>query len=111
MRLALALGKFPGEIDAMPYADYVEFQEFYCVEPFGLPVQDRMNAHQISVAVNLQRDSKSRSEPYQINDFLLFPPVIEAVVGELVDGKSAEQWQLIFAAEAMQGARQGNQST
>ena len=102
MRLALALGKLPGEIDAMPYVDFLEFQEFYGLEPFGLAVQDAMNAHQISVMANLERDAKFRPEPYLIRDFLLFPPPIQVVPEATVEGKTAAQWRLIFAAEAVQ---------
>jgi len=108
MRLALALGKLPGEIDAMPYADFLEFQEFYSIEPFGLSVQDAMNAHQISVMANLERDAKTRPEPYVIRDFLLFPPPVKEVSEATVEGKTAAQWRLIFAAEALQAVRRAN---
>ena len=111
MRLALALGRLPGEIDAMPYADFLEFQELYALEPWGLPVADAMNAHQISVMANLERDSKTRPEPYMIKDFLLFPGPVKPVVETLVDGKSAAQWRMIFAAEALQAAKEHGRST
>ena len=105
MRLALALGKLPGEIDAMPYADFLEFQEFHAIEPFGLPVADSLNAYQMSVMANLERDSKTRPEPYAIRDFLLFPPPAKAIVEALVDGRTAEQWRLLFAADALNAAQ------
>lgn len=111
MRLALALGKFPGEIDAMPYADYLDFQEFYSVEPWGLAVTDTLNAHQISIMANLERDSKARPEPYLIKDFLLFAAPVEAVAEVLVEGKTGAQWKLIFAAESLQAAQKSKLST
>lgn len=106
MRLALALGKLPGEIDGMPYADYLEFQEFYELEPFGLAVQDALSAHTISVMANLERDAKARPAPYVIKDFLLFAPAAEAPAEALVEGKTAAQWKLIFAAESLQAQQQ-----
>jgi hypothetical protein len=91
----------------MPYADFVEFQEFYGLEPWGTQVQDAMNAHQCSVMANLERDSKSKPEPYSIRDFLLFPPPAPEPSAEvLVEGKTALQWRMIFAAEALQAAEQ-----
>ena len=95
----------------MPYADYLEFQEFYSVEPWGLAVTDTMNAYQISVMANLERDAKAVPEPYTIRDFLLFPgPVaVEPVPEATVEGKTAGQWRLIFAAEALQAAQQARQ--
>lgn len=105
LRLALALGKFPGEIDAMPYADFLELQELSEIEPWGLRVQDAMSAHTISVMANLKRDPKVRPDPYKIQDFLLFPGPVKPVVEALVDGKTAAQWRMIFAAEALQAAQ------
>lgn len=108
MRLAFALGKLPGEIDTMPYADYRECQEFYEIEPWGLQVQDSMNAHALSVLANINRNPKKRPQPYAIKDFLLYPPVVpKTAQGKepTVDGKTASQWRLIFAAEAL-AARQ-----
>jgi hypothetical protein len=110
LRLALALGRFPGEIDAMPYADYLEFQEFYDIEPWGLAVDDSMNAHAISVLANVNRDSKTRPKAYTIKDFLLYPPKTDSstpAVEPTVEGKTASQWKLIFAAEAL-AAQQKN---
>jgi hypothetical protein len=108
LRLALALGKLPGEIDAMPYADFVELQEFYGIEPFGLAVSDTLSAHQISVMANLERDPKAKPEPYMIRDFLLFQPPVEKAPEATVEGKTAAQWRLIFAAEALQAVKQSN---
>lgn len=95
----------------MPYVDFLEFQEFYNLEPFGLQAQDTLNAHQISVMVNLERDAKTRPEPYKIKDFLLFPPPAPDVPEATVEGKTAEQWRLIFAAEALQAAQKSRQPT
>ena len=94
-----------GQIEMMPQHEFIGWIEFYACEPWGLAVADTFNAHAISVQVNLERDAKTRPEPYAIKDFLVFPePVSEAepVDPPTVDGKTAEQWKLIFAAEALQ---------
>lgn len=72
-RLALALGKTLGEIEVMSYAEYLEWQEYYALEPFGLAVQDATQAHIVSTLANVNRDSKKRPEAYRIADFMLFP--------------------------------------
>lgn len=92
-----------GQINAMPYEEYLGWQEYYTVEPWGLGVQDALNAHALSVLANVNRDSKTRPEPYVARDFLLFPgPPPPPVEPPTVDGKTADQWKLIFAAEALQ---------
>jgi hypothetical protein len=101
MRLALALGKLPGEIDQMPYADFLEFMAFYEIEPWGLAVQDAMQANAVQVLANVNRDAKQRPEPYRIKDFLLFAPPEAPKAEPTVDGKTAAQWRLIFQAEAL----------
>ena len=101
MRLALALGKLPGEIDEMPYADFVEFMEFYQIEPWGLAVQDAMQANAVQVLANINRNVETRKEPYSIKDFMLFAPVEAEKPEPMVEGKTATQWQLIFQAEAL----------
>lgn len=59
----------------MPYAEYLEWQEFYALEPWGLMPQDVMHAHSISVLANVNRDSKRRPKPYRIDEFLLYEKV------------------------------------
>lgn len=104
MRLALALGKFPGEIDQMPYVDYVELMEFYEIEPWGLGVHDAFQANAVQVLANVNRDPAQRKEPYRLKDFMLFAPKEPERPEVLVDGKTGAQWKLIFQAEAAQAA-------
>ena len=101
MRLSLALGKLPGEIDEMPYADFVEFMEFYQIEPWGLAVQDAMQANALQVLANINRSTETRPDPYSIKDFMLFAPVEAEKPEPTVEGKTAAQWHLIFQAEAL----------
>jgi hypothetical protein len=96
-----------GEIEAMPMSEYLEWQEFYAIEPFGLQVDDAFHAHQISVLANIKRDAKKRKEPFSIRDFLLHPEPEPSApkVEPTVEGKTAAQWRAIFAADAINAAR------
>jgi hypothetical protein len=96
-----------GEIEEMPHSEYQEWQEFYAIEPFGLQVQDAFHAHSIATLVNINRDVKKRKEPYALKDFLLHkePEPTKPVVEPTVEGKTAAQWRMIFAAEALNAAR------
>jgi hypothetical protein len=99
------LGRFPSELDDMPYADYRELQEFFEVEPWGLPARDAMHAHAISVLAEINRDTKKRRRPFRTADFLLWP--IKSDLPEpTVEGKTAEEWQLIFGAERLAAQRE-----
>jgi hypothetical protein len=100
-----------GEIEQMPMSEYLEWQEFYDIEPFGIQVQDAFHAQGISVLANANRDVKKRKEPFEIRDFLLFrePESEKPAVEPLVDGKTAAQWRMIFAAEAVNAARARSQ--
>ena len=86
----------------MPYADYLEFMEFYEIEPWGLAVQDAMQANAVAVLANVNRNTEERREPYRLKDFMLFAPSEKPKVEPTVEGKTAMQWRLIFEAEALQ---------
>lgn len=85
----------------MPAREYIGWQEFAVIEPFGMRVQDAMHAHSLSVLANVNRNPEQRKEPYGIKDFLLFPDPEREVPEATVEGKTAAQWKLIFAAEAL----------
>ena len=95
----------------MPYADYLEFMEFYEIEPWGLAVQDALQANAVAVLANVNRDAEKRPEAYRLKDFMLFAPPQEPRIEPTVEGKTAMQWRLIFDAEAAQAAMNSNQST
>jgi hypothetical protein len=93
-----------GQINKMPTSEYLGWQQFYMIEPWGLRTEDAMHAHAISVLANINRDTKVRKEPFQIKDFLLYkePEPVTAEEDEpTVEGKTSAQWKLIFAAEAL----------
>lgn len=90
----------------MPHAEFVGWQQFYGLEPWGLAVQDTMQANAVHVAANINRDAEQRPEPYRLRDFLLFSPPEPPREEPTVDGKTAAQWKMVFAAEALQANRQ-----
>jgi hypothetical protein len=90
----------------MPYADYLELQEFYAIEPWGIAVQDAMQANLASIVANVNRDSKKRPTPYTLSDFLIFgaPRQEQRAVSEepvRVNGLTAEQHKLLLGFEAL----------
>jgi hypothetical protein len=96
-----------GQIDQMPISEYLGWQEFYALEPWGLRPQDAMHAHAISVLANINRNSEERAEPFCIKDFLLFDDKNKASVEDpRIGGKTCEEWKLLFAAEALAAQRQ-----
>jgi hypothetical protein len=88
----------------MPYADYRELQEFYDIEPWGLPAQDAMHAHAISILAEINRDTKKRRRPFKTAEFLLWPEPQADLPEPTVEGRTAEEWQLIFGAERLAAA-------
>ena len=49
MRLGLALGKSIGEVRAMPYPEYRQWQLFYALEPFGWHDREARDARHLSL--------------------------------------------------------------
>ena len=84
------------------------WREYYNVEPWGLDVQDAMQANGVAVLANINRNTEKRPDPYRLKDFMLFAPKEKAHIGPTVQGKTAAQWKLIFAAEASQTARKAD---
>lgn len=56
-------------ISADELIDWAEMNQFF---PFDARMADIHNAHQIATLANINRDTKQRSEPYNIDDFVLF---------------------------------------
>ena len=100
-----------GQINQMPHAEFAEWQIYYALEPFGIQMYDTIQAHSASLLANVNRSSEKRPEPYTIQDFLLFAPKLPAAAEPMVEGKTAMQWKLIFAAESLAAAQKVNKST
>jgi hypothetical protein len=67
----LALGKtvrqLLAEIDS---AELTEWHAYYQLEPFGSLVEDERHGVAVAALANINRDSKSRPEPYKSSDFI-----------------------------------------
>ncbi|GAC1405483.1 MAG: hypothetical protein NVSMB6_00030 [Burkholderiaceae bacterium] len=95
-----------GDIDAMPMAEYLSWQEFYAIEPWGLSVHDATQAHLASILANVNRDSGKRPTPYSLSEFLIFAapppgPLAEPEEPVRVNGLTAEQHKLLMGFEAL----------
>lgn len=94
----------------MPHVEYLEWQEFYGLEPFGLAVTDAMHAHQISMLANVNRNAEKRPEPFTTTDFLMFPPDKEPEAAPeeepTVGGLTAEQWKIRLFFESLKRKRE-----
>lgn len=81
------MGRTVGELlDSISYPELLEWGEFYGVEPFGEWRADVRTAQIAQTIANVNRDPKSRPEPYQIADFLLFERKPEPVEPEEYQG-------------------------
>lgn len=72
-RLAAKLGRFVSEIEhGMDHTEFLEWCEFYSIEPFG-EIRDDLRAGVIaSAVVNVQLSKKDRNKAKSPNDFVLF---------------------------------------
>ncbi|MGI4847141.1 MAG: phage tail assembly protein T [Janthinobacterium lividum] len=82
----------------MPYAEYLGWQEFYALEPWGTRVWDNMQAHITSTLANVNRDTKTRPKPFTLAEFLLYPDDKPAEVAPvLLEDKDAQTEAMIAA--------------
>lgn len=86
----------------MPAAEFQEWLEFYEIEPWGLSVHDAFHAHAIAVQLNMNRDPKTRPEPFSIDELRLFPEPKPDVPEPTVDGLTAAQWRLKFDLDRLE---------
>ncbi len=56
----------------MTWREFVEWQEYYEVEPWGEERADLRSGIVASVLANVHRDSKRRPSPYEPTDFMPF---------------------------------------
>lgn len=72
-RLALALGRTVDELlDSISYPELVRWGKYYALEPFGEWPANMRAAQIVATLANINRDSKKRSRPYEIQEFELF---------------------------------------
>lgn len=81
----------------MPYDEYAGWQEYYGVEPWGTSVVDAAQANIVYAIAEVNRDSKTRKTPHQLNEFLLFKAREEPAGPVLLDDPNAQTEALIQA--------------
>lgn len=59
-------------LDSISYPELIRWGKYYEAEPFGEWRADVRSAHIVSTLANINRDTKKRSKPYSIDEFLLF---------------------------------------
>lgn len=69
-RLALALHKSLGELERMPQAEYLEWQEFAALEPFGAHYDDLRAGAIVSAVYNVNRDPKEHPNGFGPLEFM-----------------------------------------
>lgn len=99
----------------MPMAEYLSWQEFYGIEPWGLAVQDAMQAHVNQMLANTNRDSQRRPEPYQLREFLLYADLskrdhVSEAEHPRVQGLTAHQWKMLMFFQALQAKQEREDS-
>ena len=57
-------------LDEIGSAELTEWQAYYQLEPFGSLVDDERHGVAVSTLANINRDAKTRPEPYKSSDFI-----------------------------------------
>ena len=57
-------------LDEIDSAELTEWQAYYQLEPFGSLVDDERHGVAVSTLANINRDAKTRPEPYKSSDFI-----------------------------------------
>lgn len=98
----------------MPIAEYLSWQEFYAIEPWGLAVQDAMQANIGQILANINRDTKRRPDPYQLREFLLYADLVKGRTDDVehprVQGLTADQWKMLMFFQALQAQQKRDDS-
>jgi hypothetical protein len=79
-----------GQIDRLPFDEYIGWQEYFAIEPVGAMVHDYAQAHIASIMANVNRDSKKRPNPYVIDEFLLFSRQVKPEEPIILDDPEAQ---------------------
>jgi hypothetical protein len=57
-------------LERMSWQEFLEWQEYYGLEPFGEERADLRSGIVASVLANVNRDPKKRSKPFEPTDFM-----------------------------------------
>lgn len=61
-----------------------EWQAYYQLEPFGSLIDDERHGVAVAALANINRDSKTRPEPYKSSDFMTWRNLDKVDVGPIL---------------------------
>ena len=59
-------------MEQISYAEFLEWQEYFSIEPFGEFSADLRHGHHLALLANINRDTKKVKKPYDAKDFCLW---------------------------------------
>lgn len=92
----MALGKTVRQLlDEIDSAELTEWQAYYQLEPFGSLVDDERHGVAVSTLANINRDSKTRPDPYKSSDFIGWRSFDKVAAGPILMQDVEAQSELI----------------
>ena len=66
------MGRFVEDIEQnMSVLEFMEWELFYSIEPFGELRADLRSAHEMQQQGNIHRNSKTKKAPWRLKDFIM----------------------------------------
>ena len=81
-------------------SEWLDWQRFFAVEPFGAPLVDVIQAQLLCLLANINRNDKVRQEPFEPGEFLLFTRAETPPETETVGGLTPSEWRLALYLRA-----------
>jgi hypothetical protein len=91
-------------------SEWLDWQRFAAVEPFGAPMLDVVQAQLRALLAEIHRDAGVRREPFEPRDFLLFQTPPSETLQQATHGLSAADWRLAMYLKALQARQQSTES-
>src|SRR5262245_18997374 len=86
------MGRTVGELlDTCGYLELLDWRDYYILEPWGEWRADVRSAHVVATLANINRDTKKRSKPYSIDEFILFKRPEEKLEKEQKERERSEK--------------------
>ena len=97
------MGRTVAELEAgLSASEWLDWQRFFAVEPFGTPLLDVIQAQTRALLANINRNDKVRGHPFEAGEFLLFSrsEAEAAPEPETVSGLTVPEWRLALYLRA-----------
>jgi len=86
-------------------SEWLDWQRFYSLEPYGAPLADIIQAQLRVLLANINRNDKVRPEPFRTEEFLLLAESeaapSEPAKPELIEGLTLADWRLALYLRAL----------